>query len=196
MVQELKLVVLGTGAVGKSAVTVQFVQGVFITRYDPTIEDCYRKAMEVDGEQVVIDILDTAGTEQFGSMRDLYMKEGDGFVFVYSIVARASFTELLDMKQQLERVRDGAPVPLILLGNKADLADERVVSQESGRERAAQWGAMFSECSAKMTTGVSEAFVMLVRHILAERAAVAAKSGAAGGRAKTQRRLAAACTML
>jgi GTPase SAR1 family protein len=54
--------------------------------------------MEIDGTQVVLDILDTAGTEQFNSMRDLYMKEGQGFVFVYSIVARGSFNELIDIK--------------------------------------------------------------------------------------------------
>src|SRR3990167_4945184 len=92
--QEVKLVVLGTGAVGKSALTVRFVQGVFITKYDPTIEDCYRKSCEIDGTQAVVDILDTAGTEQFSSMRDLYMKEGDGFLFVYDITSKNTFCEL------------------------------------------------------------------------------------------------------
>ena len=61
MVQEYKIVVLGSGGVGKSALTVQFVQGVFVEKYDPTIEDSYRKNIEVDGIQCLLEILDTAG---------------------------------------------------------------------------------------------------------------------------------------
>ena len=54
--------VLGSGGVGKSALTVQFVQGIFVEKYDPTIEDSYRKQVEVDGQQCMLEILDTAGT--------------------------------------------------------------------------------------------------------------------------------------
>lgn len=60
--REYKLVVLGSGGVGKSALTVQFVQGIFVEKYDPTIEDSYRKKVEVDNEQCILEILDTAGT--------------------------------------------------------------------------------------------------------------------------------------
>ncbi|RMC19899.1 hypothetical protein DUI87_03465 [Hirundo rustica rustica] len=69
--REYKVVVLGSGGVGKSALTVQFVTGTFIEKYDPTIEDFYRKEIEVDSSPSVLEILDTAGTEQFASMRDL-----------------------------------------------------------------------------------------------------------------------------
>ncbi|RCN30705.1 Ras family protein, partial [Ancylostoma caninum] len=74
--REFKVVVLGSGGVGKSALTVQFVSSTFIEKYDPTIEDFYRKEIEVDGQPCVLEILDTAGTEQFSSMRDLYIKNG------------------------------------------------------------------------------------------------------------------------
>nr|XP_061809226.1 ras-related protein Rap-1b-like isoform X3 [Nerophis lumbriciformis] len=60
--REYKLVVLGSGGVGKSALTVQFVQGIFVEKYDPTIEDSYRKQVEVDCQQCMLEILDTAGT--------------------------------------------------------------------------------------------------------------------------------------
>lgn len=62
IMREYKLVVLGSGGVGKSALTVQFVQGIFIGKYDPTIEDCYRKIIELDGINCMLEILDTAGT--------------------------------------------------------------------------------------------------------------------------------------
>ena len=74
--------------------TVQFVQGIFVEKYDPTIEDSYRKQVEVDGHQCMMEILDTAGTEQFTAMRDLYMKNGQGFVLVYSITVQSTFNDL------------------------------------------------------------------------------------------------------
>ncbi|GIY49080.1 ras-related protein Rap-1b [Caerostris extrusa] len=107
--------------------TVQFVQGIFVEKYDPTIEDSYRKQVEVDGQQCMLEILDTAGTEQFTAMRDLYMKNGQGFVLVYSITAQSTFNDLQDLREQILRVKDTDDVPMILVGNKCDLEDERVV---------------------------------------------------------------------
>ena len=103
--REYKIVVLGSGGVGKSALTVQFVQGIFVEKYDPTIEDSYRKQVEVDGQQCMLEILDTAGTEQFTAMRDLYMKNGQGFVLVYSITAQSTFNDLQDLREQILRVK-------------------------------------------------------------------------------------------
>jgi len=96
---------LGSGGVGKSALTVQFVQGIFVEKYDPTIEDSYRKQVEVDGQQCMLEILDTAGTEQFTAMRDLYMKNGQGFVLAYSITAQSTFNDLQDLREQILRVK-------------------------------------------------------------------------------------------
>jgi small GTP-binding protein len=67
--REYKIVVLGSGGVGKSALTVQFVQGIFVEKYDPTIEDSYRKQVEVDGQQCMLEILDTAGTVRRHTMK-------------------------------------------------------------------------------------------------------------------------------
>ncbi|XP_037895798.1 ras-related protein Rap-2c [Glossina fuscipes] len=89
--REFKVVVLGSGGVGKSALTVQFVSGCFIEKYDPTIEDFYRKEIEVDNSPCVLEILDTAGTEQFASMRDLYIKNGHGFIVMYSLTNHQTF---------------------------------------------------------------------------------------------------------
>lgn len=163
--REYKLVVLGSGGVGKSALTVQFVQGIFVEKYDPTIEDSYRKQVEVDGQQCMLEILDTAGTEQFTAMRDLYMKNGQGFALVYSITAQSTFNDLEDLRDQILRVKDTDNVPMVLVGNKCDLEDERVIGKDQGNQRAKQWGCSFIESSAKAKINVSEIFFSLVRQI-------------------------------
>ena len=126
--RELKAVVLGSGGVGKSALTVKFVSGKFIERYDPTVEDFYRKEIEVDGEPSILEILDTAGTEQFASMRDLYIKNGQGFVIVYSITSLQTFYDIKTMKDQITRVKHKLKVPMVLVGNKRDVERDREVS--------------------------------------------------------------------
>ncbi|KAJ8269306.1 hypothetical protein COCON_G00119130 [Conger conger] len=161
--REYKLVVLGSGGVGKSALTVQFVQGIFVEKYDPTIEDSYRKQVEVDGQQCMLEILDTAGTEQFTAMRDLYMKNGQGFALVYSITAQSTFNDLQDLREQILRVKDTDDVPMILVGNKCDLDEERVVGKEQGQNLARQWNSCaFLESSAKSKINVNEIFYDLL----------------------------------
>mmetsp|Transcript_116819 Transcript_116819/g.164198 ORF Transcript_116819/g.164198 Transcript_116819/m.164198 type:complete len:190 (+) Transcript_116819:60-629(+) len=179
MVQEYKLVVLGSGGVGKSAITVQFVQGVFVEKYDPTIEDSYRKNIEVDGIQCLLEILDTAGTEQFTAMRDLYMKDGQGFVLVFSIVAKSTFTDLNEIRDQIVRVKDTDSFPSILVGNKSDLEEQRVVSKQDSQDLASKWGSSFMECSAKTATNIQELFLDLIRQINATITPTSSKSGGA-----------------
>ncbi|KAG5263391.1 hypothetical protein AALO_G00264350 [Alosa alosa] len=154
--KEYKVVVLGSGGVGKSALTVQFVTGTFIEKYDPTIEDFYRKEIEVDSSPSVLEILDTAGTEQFASMRDLYIKNGQGFILVYSLVNQQSFQDIRPMRDQIVRVKRFEKVPLILVGNKVDLESEREVAGSDGRALAQEWGCPFIETSAKSKTMVDE----------------------------------------
>ncbi|UJR31790.1 hypothetical protein I4U23_019268 [Adineta vaga] len=163
--REYKIVVLGSGGVGKSALTVQFVQGLFVEKYDPTIEDSYRKQVEVDGQQCMLEILDTAGTEQFTAMRDLYMKNGQGFVLVYSITAQSTYNDLVDLRDTILKVKDTTDVPMVLVGNKCDLEDERVVGKEVGQTLARNWGSTFLETSAKQKINVNEIFFDLVRQI-------------------------------
>ncbi|OCT88908.1 hypothetical protein XELAEV_18017538mg [Xenopus laevis] len=168
--REYKLVVLGSGGVGKSALTVQFVQGIFVEKYDPTIEDSYRKQVEVDGQQCMLEILDTAGTEQFTAMRDLYMKNGQGFALVYSITAQSTFNDLQDLREQILRVKDTDDVPMILVGNKCDLEDERVVGKEQGQNLARQWNnCAFLESSAKSKINVNEVWFLLYFMTLCDR---------------------------
>ncbi|XP_023398998.1 ras-related protein R-Ras isoform X1 [Loxodonta africana] len=89
-----KLVVVGGGGVGKSALTIQFIQSYFVSDYDPTIEDSYTKICTVDGVPARLDILDTAGQEEFGAMREQYMRAGHGFLLVFAINDRQRSPDL------------------------------------------------------------------------------------------------------
>ncbi|MED6273461.1 hypothetical protein CHARACLAT_006611 [Characodon lateralis] len=91
---EYKLVVVGAGGVGKSALTIQLIQNHFVDEYDPTIEDSYRKQVVIDGETCLLDILDTAGQEEYSAMRDQYMRTGEGFLCVFAINNYKSFEDV------------------------------------------------------------------------------------------------------
>jgi len=161
-----RIVVVGAGAVGKSALTVRFINGTFVQRYDPTIEDSYRKQVEVDGKSCIVDIMDTAGQEEYSALRDQYMKTGDGFVIGYSITSMHSFEAAGKLKNTILRIKDeAAEIPMMLVGNKCDLESERVVPTEDGKRMAAQWNTGFIESSAKANKNVNQLFFDLVRMI-------------------------------
>ncbi|KAL7718778.1 small monomeric GTPase [Entamoeba marina] len=167
-----RLVMLGGGAVGKSAITVQLVSGHFVQIYDPTIEDSYRTSISVDGEMVSLDILDTAGQEEYSALRDQYMRSGDGYVIVYSITSTTSFLEANSFREQLYRVLDkdvSEHVSISLCGNKCDLESERQVQTSEAQKLADEWGVLFFETSAKNKINITETFDALVKDIKAHR---------------------------
>ncbi|KAK6202498.1 uncharacterized protein RJT21DRAFT_20108 [Scheffersomyces amazonensis] len=169
--RDYKVVVLGTGGVGKSSITVQFVQGVYVESYDPTIEDSYRKQIEIDGRACDLEILDTAGVAQFVAMRELYIKSGKGFLLVYSVTDENSLKELLELRELVLRIKDSTNVPMVLVGNKCDLEDDRVLSIEDGVKVSQDWGLVpFYETSAMYKTNVEEAFIDVVRQIMRKEA--------------------------
>jgi len=165
---EYKLVIVGGGGVGKSALTIQLIQNHFIDEYDPTIEDSYRKQVTIDEETCLLDILDTAGQEEYSAMRDQYMRTGQGFLCVYSITAKSTFDEITSFREQILRVKDKDKVPMILVGNKCDLEHERQVTTMEGQELSRNFGCPFLETSAKSRVNVEESFYQLVREIRKE----------------------------
>ena len=166
--KQYKIVMLGGGAVGKSALTVQLVSGHFLESYDPTIEDSYRTTICVDGTNVMLDILDTAGQEEFSALRDQYMRSGNGYVIVFSITSTTSFLEANTFREQLYRVLDkdeSSVIPIILAGNKCDLENERQVQKADAQKLADEWKIEYIEVSAKNRINVQETFEALVRFI-------------------------------
>jgi len=163
---EYKLVVLGGGGVGKSALTIRLVTDNFLDEYDPTIEDSYRKQVMIDDETALLDILDTAGQEEFSSMQDQWMRDGKGFLLVYNITSRPTFDEVNTLYDKILRTKDTDKVPVVLVGNKCDLDSERQVSNEEGKALAKHWGNVpFFETSAKKKLNNEVCFFDLVREI-------------------------------
>eukprot|EP00794_Sanderia_malayensis_P010203 gene10203-11251_t len=160
-----KIVVLGEGGVGKSAVTLQFVSHIFNDTHDPTIEDAYQSQVVVDDRACILDILDTAGQEEFAAMREQYMRHGEGFIFVYSVTDAQSFHMLTKHLKTLERVRNFEPVPVVLIGNKSDIEDRRQVTYNEGALLAQEIDCPFFETSAQLRTNIEESFFGIVREI-------------------------------
>ncbi|XP_045454491.1 ras-like protein 2 [Melitaea cinxia] len=161
--QTYKLVVVGGGGVGKSAITIQFIQSYFVTDYDPTIEDSYTKQCVIDDIPAKLDILDTAGQEEFSAMREQYMRSGEGFLLVFSVADHASFDELFKFHKQILRVKDRDEFPMLMVGNKADLEHQRVVTLDEAQALSRQLKVPYIECSAKARMNVDQAFHELVR---------------------------------
>jgi len=163
--RQYKLVVVGGGGVGKSALTIQFIQSHFVQDYDPTIEDSYRKQCVIDEKVAHLDILDTAGQEEFSAMREQYMRTGEGFLLVFSVTDRSSFDEIPNFCKQILRVKDKETFPMVLVGNKCDLEAERTVSTSESQIMARTLRLQYLEASAKTRNNVDTAFYDLVRAI-------------------------------
>ena len=159
-VNNIKICVVGGGGVGKSCLTIQFVQSYFVQDYDPTIEDTYRKQITTDdGQPCLLHVLDTAGREEFQSMKARNLGDADVSLVVYSITSKES---LLSVKSEFDFIKSTAPpyVPLILVGNKKDLEHEREVTYQEGWELASGLGfSCFFETSAKTGENVSALFL-------------------------------------
>ena len=166
---EVKLCLLGGGAVGKSAITINFVHKHFVEIYDPTIEDNYRRTWSVDGEMYLVDILDTAGQDDFTVLRDSYMRTSEAFVLVYDVTNADSFAEIKKIYEKLCMVRDGEVLPLLLIGNKCDLTTQRQVKTAEAQQWAQCINARFLETSAKLRLNIEEAFTLIIQEVQAHK---------------------------
>jgi len=171
--REFRIVVIGGGSVGKSALTVRFVAGHFVEKYDPTIEDSFRHQCEIDGYSCNLDIMDTAGQEEYSALRDQYMKQAQGFLVVYSVTSKHSFEMAEKLRNKIVTQKETKDFPIVLVANKKDLTGEREISEQEGKDLATKHGILhFLETSAKENQGVTEAFHELVRQIANYRAAL------------------------
>jgi Ras-related protein Rap-1B len=82
-------------------------------------------------------------------MRDVYMKNGHGFLLVFSITSRSSLHELHGLREEILRIKDRDQVPIVIIGNKADLEDQREVPRTKAFAVSQDWGAPYYEASAR-----------------------------------------------
>ncbi|KAJ5073683.1 ras-like protein [Anaeramoeba ignava] len=156
--------IIGDGAVGKSCMTLRFLQDKFSEDYHPTIEELYRKNIMIDEEPFLLELRDTAGQEEFHSVMDRYLQNSDGFVVVYSITSFTSLQKATKLLQSIITTRS-LGIPIVIAGNKSDLEQDRKIEPKQGEELADQYQAKFFECSAKTGTNVALCFEALVRRI-------------------------------
>lgn len=157
-----KVIVLGSGGVGKSALTIQLVQGRFSAAYDPTIEDSYKKSIVVDNKELSLDILDTAGQDDFAAIRDTYMRVGQGFIIVFAVNDPTSFDAVEKFYRDITMANNRDDIPIVVCGNKCDLPD-RPVTKEDAQQLCDQLKVKYIETSAKTNMNVMESFVELTR---------------------------------
>ncbi len=164
---ELKLVVLGKSLVGKSALTFRFINDQFPKEHDTTIEDQYKTVININGSQVRLEILDTAGQDDYQSMLETWINSGAGFLLVYSIDDMESFTEVQKKYEKLVSLKGKDVYSCIIVGNKCDLDENRrKVPKNVAEEYAKSKNVAFVEASALKTINVKEAFIKVAYDLM------------------------------
>lgn len=161
------IVIVGDGGVGKTSLTSQFLFNYFSFEYDPNIEHSFRKQICVDHQTCYIEIIDFTGQGE-PSMRDHWLRKGHGFILIYSITSSDSFDEIEVLREQILRVKDCNQVPMVLVGNKCDLENERQINTHDASWYADLHSIPFFETSTKNIINVDESFFELVRVIRIE----------------------------
>eukprot|EP00475_Leptophrys_vorax_P036103 TRINITY_DN6038_c0_g1_i1.p1 TRINITY_DN6038_c0_g1~~TRINITY_DN6038_c0_g1_i1.p1 ORF type:complete len:208 (+),score=29.28 TRINITY_DN6038_c0_g1_i1:317-940(+) len=159
----LKLLLIGDSAVGKSSLLLRFAEDSFSHTFISTIGvDFKTRTIDIDGEQVKLSIWDTAGQERFRTITAAYYRGANGIVLVYDITSESSFNSIRGWIRNIEE-HASESVCKILVGNKADMEDRRVVTKEQGQQLANEFKINFFETSAKADINVEEAFVSIAR---------------------------------
>jgi len=157
---EFRIAVVGAGGVGKSCLSLQFVSRTFVEEYDPTIEDSFRKQIPVGEEAVMLDILDTAGQDEYKSLRDQWMRDREGFIVVFSVDNSKSWDEIPKWLDSIFKTKDNdaREGPIIIVANKMDMEDQRVVNDSQMEEFSKKYNLPIMKVSAKTRLNVDELF--------------------------------------
>ncbi|KAH6931408.1 hypothetical protein HPB50_024270 [Hyalomma asiaticum] len=163
-----KIAIMGFRSVGKSSLTIQFVENQFVDSYDPTIENTFHKTVKLKGQEYHLKLVDTAGQDEYSIFPQSYSMDIHGYVLVYSInsaksfeVVRALYEKLLDMTGKVH----ARHVNIQVLAHLLKLWVNGVVSYEEGRQAAEYMKAAFLEASAKQNQSVFEIFSTMIQQI-------------------------------
>ncbi|KII72593.1 Ras-related protein O-RAL [Thelohanellus kitauei] len=164
------IAVFGSGGVGKSALTLQFMYNEFVEEYEPTKSDSYKRTIEVDGKEYQVSIFDTAGQEDYEFLKDQFILSSNGFLCVFSVADEESFKKMDEFIEKIIRIKGPENTPVILVGNKIDIAEDepsrREVTVEDAKEKADKYLIQYMETSAKTKHNVIEVFQAIGRQVI------------------------------
>lgn len=154
-----KILLLGDSGVGKSSIILRYIDNMFSSNLMNSIGvDFKLKNINVDNKKVKLQIWDTAGQERFRTITTSYYKGAQAIIIVYDVTEKDSFDHLKNWLSDIDKfAKEG--VMKILVGNKCDLEQKRVVQQEEGREFARKLNIEFLETSAKDSHNINELFI-------------------------------------
>jgi len=169
-----KLVLIGDSGVGKSCLLLRFADDNFTDSYISTIGVDFRfRTITIDKKTVKLQIWDTAGQERFRTITSAYYRGADGIIMVYDVTSAESFDHVEEWLSEVDRYANENTAKL-LIGNKADLIDEKQVSEETAQKFADKLGIPFLETSAKTATNVDQAFLTMAKELIKAREQAAA----------------------
>ena len=165
----LKICVVGSGSVGKSCVTIRYLRNEFTNYYDPTMEETYEAEIRYAGRNHKVEIVDTAGQEEFSSFLESSISRGDAFMILYAINSLASWNDLKVLRNKIAQGTEGKnlgiKIPMIIVGNKRDLEDERELAHDIAEDYAASIRVPYIETSAKTGYHIQDAFELMMAEI-------------------------------
>ncbi|KAF9405512.1 GTP-binding protein [Podila epigama] len=160
-----RIALLGSRAVGKSSMTIQFVENVFVDSYYPTIENTFTKPISHQGQEYAAEIIDTAGQDEFSIFNGRHALDIHGYILVYSVTSKLSFDMIKIIRDKILNFTGTDWVPIVIVGNKSDLHGQRQISTEEGEELAALWNCQFCETSAKHNENIGRVFELMIGEI-------------------------------
>ncbi|XP_021959670.1 GTP-binding protein Rheb-like [Folsomia candida] len=163
--KQRRIAVLGFRSVGKSSISSQFVNGEFFEAYLPTIQNTFNKNLNLRGQEYLVTLVDTAGQDEFSIFPTQYSMDIHGYVLVYSVTDPRSLQVVQIIHDKLLDMTGSVNVPIVLVGNKKDLQDEREITPEQGRKLANSWKAQFLEASSQNQESVTDIFNTILAHI-------------------------------
>ncbi|KAH0556958.1 GTP-binding protein [Trichoglossum hirsutum] len=161
-----KIAIVGSRSVGKSSLTVRFVDGHFVESYYPTIENTFSRIIKYRGQDFATEIIDTAGQDEYSILNSKHFIGIHGYMLVYSIASKQSFEMVRIIRDKILNHLGAESVPLIIVGNKSDLRPEqRQVSIEDGKRLADEFKCAWTEASARYDENVSKAFELMIAEV-------------------------------